>query len=1189
MKKRYLGLIFLSFLCTLNLAFANNECFTVQVASESGQVGDTIAVDISVKGFDNVIGMQYSLGWDTGDLQYVGVDNFNLPNLQASNFGPAQPATAGNLNLSWIDNTLNGATLPDGSVIYRVKFKVLSSGATPINFLQGPVIPEFVVDPDITLDAFSLIGGQISTMGANPLEVTEACVFVTACFNAGTEVITPAISGGTSPYTYTWTGPNGFASTSANLTGISAPGTYFLEVSDVNGQSISGQFAINLTSGIEIQSSVSDDICGAANTGQIAVSVTSPGSYSYSWSNGANASSISNLSAGTYTVTITNTTDGCERIESFVVAEQADAIVSSVTTNASCSGVPNGMIDITVTSLFPPTSYTYSWSNGATTQDITDLSAGFYSVTITDNDGCSSSYSYVISGGTNLNLTASIEDASCPGENGSIDLHLPDPTLNYTFLWSNGATTEDLSELDAGEYTVTVTSENGCTGTKTFSLIDYGMVHGINYTCIEPFDVIQINAILWTGGTPPYTFAWSTGDTVVSNSNLQPATISVEEEGTYGLTITDGTGSCQLVDDYIVVECSSLNDVHLFLDAEEDTLQIGDEYCLQVLVDGFVDIESFQFSLNWDPTSLQFNSIGAFNVPNLDASNFGTIPDLINNGQLSVSWNDPLGQANIVSLPDGSTLFEVCFTILSSANPITVINVSDTPTEIEFVNGDDDVLSVGTGIGLLQVEDAVPSAGVEIIGGQTSATPGEIVCIPVQVNDFAGITALQYSITWDASKLHFYGVQNFDLPYLSINSFGINDENEDGILRFSWYDQSVQGISVSNGTAIFEICFEVIGSSDIAYVNFTDSPMPIEAINANNNPIAVLTTSGIISISGTPVWPGDTDESEIVNHFDLLNIGLGYGENGPARPNASLLWQEQIGAPWVFNTPNSAINAVHFDTDGNGTIDQDDVLALEQNWGETTNFWDEDDENRLPILPELAPLNIAPIFVEPQEVNTGDEVTFNILFGDESITAEEVYGVAFTVVYDPEAVVYGSASASFANSWLGLEENELITIFKDRPEDNRIDIALSRIDQQNRDGQGAIAQMTLTIEDVILRNETYEMSFQIENPRVITAQEILIPTSQPETITEILNTTGIENPDLQHFVHIYPIPTRDILNIQIDHLEVERTAIISLDGKTEMYWPQAKSSISTSTLAAGTYILQLYTTEGVVHKRFVKF
>ncbi|GJM33648.1 MAG: hypothetical protein DHS20C18_26490 [Saprospiraceae bacterium] len=1190
MKKRLLGLLFLSYLFTFNLAIAQieNACFTIQASSESGQVGDTIAIDISVKGFENLVGIQYTMGWETADLAYIGASDFNLTGLQASNFGPVQPGTAGYLNLSWIDNQLSGITMPDGSVIYRVYFEVLNSGVSPIIFLDSPTPAEFVVQSSAILTNYSLIGGQIASNGSNPMIIQDACVIDTDCFNSGAEVVTPAVSGGNAPFAYSWSGPNGFSSTSANLSGITTNGLYTLSVTDNNGQTIESSFMVTQGGGIQLNSFISPDVCGSANTGQIAVSAQGPGTYTYDWSNGATTASISNLAAGIYNLTVTNTDEDCELVESFVIPEEADITLNAQTYPASCTGIADGSIDLTATSSSPSASFTFSWSNGATTEDIQDLTIGLYSVTITDNNSCTLERTYLVNGNSDLVLTATRVNESCPGGNGSINLHVPDPNQTYTYLWSNGATTEDLSDLETGTYTVTVTNQSGCSNTKTIEITNNGLLYGLNYNCISPTN-IQITTIIWAGGSAPYTYAWSTGDTVITNSMIEPAVISVTQNGIYSLTITDASGDCSTVAEGIEVDClNSSGDVNLYFNQEQDTLQIDDQYCVQIMVDGFEDIESFQFSLNWNPLALAFNGIGEFNVPGLDASNFGITPELTNQGQLTVSWNDNGGLGNIVTLPDGSSIFEACFTVLSTANTNNYLQITNVPTEIEFVDGNDIVLAVNTENTDMHVTDATSNGEVEIIGGQTTANQGDIVCIPVQVNNFNGLTAMQFSMNWNPDQLDFFGVQTFNLPYLTINNFGLTDETDDGILRFSWYDQAVQGITRPDGTVIFEICFQVTGNAEVAYVDFTNSPIVMEVTSISNNTIALNPTSGVISISGIPVWPGDTDLSEIVDHFDLLNIGLAFGESGAARPNASLLWQEQLAAPWTYATPNSTINAVHCDTDGNGSIDQDDVLALAQNWGETTNFWNEDDENRLVPLPEALTLNEATIMVEPQTVNAGQEATFNILFGDESTLAEDVYGLAFTVVYDPEAVVFGSVNASFANSWLGNVDGELITIFKDHPEDNRIDIAISRINQQSLNGQGAIAQMNLTIEDVILRDEVYQMTFQIENVRIINDQEEIIPSIQPETISEINTTTGITTPDLSWKLDIYPIPTTNFLHLKWDDLTIEAIEILSLDGKVEKRWKESLQNLPTSTLAAGTYILQVYTTEGVVHKRFVK-
>ncbi|GJM33649.1 MAG: hypothetical protein DHS20C18_26500 [Saprospiraceae bacterium] len=488
---------------------------------------------------------------------------------------------------------------------------------------------------------------------------------------------------------------------------------------------------------------------------------------------------------------------------------------------------------------------------------------------------------------------------------------------------------------------------------------------------------------------------------------------------------------------------TTLEDLSLYPYSDQDTLEVGDQYCVEIRVDGFVNVAGFQFTVSWNPEALQFDSLLGFNVPGLDILNFG-LPPLVDDGVVTTSWNTAFETP--VTLSDGSHLVKVCFTVLPDAEFVNTVQIAGVPTAIEFFDN-----------------------------------MGEL--------------------------------------------------------------------------------FNVIPGSSTFYV-------PDENLNLS-------------------VWPGDTDLSEIVDNFDLLNIGLAYGETGPTRPNASAIWQQQLAAQWTYSTPNSTINAAHIDTDGNGIINDADVQAVEQNWGETTNFGGEDEENRLTPLPEALTLADPAIIVEPQTVNPGQEATFNILFGDETTLAEGVYGLAFTVVYDPVAVVSSSVSASFSDSWLGDENGELIKIFRDRPEDNRLDIAISRINQQNRDGQGAIAQINLTIAE-ILQEENYPMAFEIENPRIINVQEQLIPALHPITFSEIMGTTATGSPELSHRVNLYPIPARDLLQLSTDDLIVDAIELLSPEGKVVQRWEQALTQIPISILAPGTYILQLFTREGMVQKRFVK-
>ncbi|MBL0082416.1 MAG: hypothetical protein IPP37_08270 [Saprospiraceae bacterium] len=140
--------------------------------------------------------------------------------------------------------------------------------------------------------------------------------------------------------------------------------------------------------------------------------------------------------------------------------------VNGTATNTSCI-LNTGTIDVTAS---PSASYDYLWSNGAITEDLSNLSAGIYTITITDVNGCQAQESFTISGSSDLTVSAIVNpNTSCLNQNGSIDQNISASNA-YTVLWSNGATTQDLTALTAGTYTVTITESNGCLTTRLYEI-----------------------------------------------------------------------------------------------------------------------------------------------------------------------------------------------------------------------------------------------------------------------------------------------------------------------------------------------------------------------------------------------------------------------------------------------------------------------------------------------------------------------------------------------------------------------------------------------------------------------------------------------------------------------------------------------------------------------------------------------
>lgn len=358
-----------------------------------------------------------------------------------------------------------------------------------------------------------------------------------SCFGGNDGSLTATPAGGSGPFIYSWSS----GGTAATETGLAA-GTYTVTVTDNNGCTGTGsgtiaQPASAVTASIASSSDVS---CFGGNDGDAtaAGSGGTPG-YTFSWSNGPTTALNNNLSAGTYTVTVTDA-NSCTDTASVVIGAPANGVDITIasTTNVDCNGASTG--SITANAATGGTAgYTYAWSNGPTTLANTGLVAGTYTITVTDANGCTDTASATITEPTTIVVdTASTTLPTCAtAGNGSITLTVSGGTPGYTYVWSSGGTAITESGLDAGLYVVTVTDNNGCTASLSVNLGDQGGIDASitvdnNITCAGDTNG-ELTAAGATG-TAPYTFAWNTGATSATISNLA--------SGNYTVTVTDLNG-----------------------------------------------------------------------------------------------------------------------------------------------------------------------------------------------------------------------------------------------------------------------------------------------------------------------------------------------------------------------------------------------------------------------------------------------------------------------------------------------------------------------------------------------------------------------------------------------------------------------------------------------------------------------
>jgi gliding motility-associated-like protein len=207
-------------------------------------------------------------------------------------------------------------------------------------------------------------------------------------------------------------------------------------------------------------------MCGN-NNGQINITVSPSATYVFSWSNGAVSEDLLAVSPGMYSLTVTGA-NGCQADTLVEVLNTGLSFsVSGTTTDHTSCNTWNGAIEITIT---PAGSYTFLWSDGQSTEDLTAVEPGIYVVTVTDNTGCSTSAQYTIDNNV-APITAAevITPVLCGEPNGAIDLTVT-PASGNTFAWSNGSTTEDIDQLMTGHYEVTITAQNGCNTSLAFDV-----------------------------------------------------------------------------------------------------------------------------------------------------------------------------------------------------------------------------------------------------------------------------------------------------------------------------------------------------------------------------------------------------------------------------------------------------------------------------------------------------------------------------------------------------------------------------------------------------------------------------------------------------------------------------------------------------------------------------------------------
>ncbi len=352
---------------------------------------------------------------------------------------------------------------------------------------------------------------QSFSTSAAPVPLSTAGTQNNVSCNGGSNgSATVNVTGGTAPYTYSWSPSGG---TAATASGLSA-GNYTVTVTDAASATTTQSFTITQPSALSKTSSQTNVSCFGGSNGSATVNVTGgTAPYTYSWSpSGGTAATATGLSAGTYTVTITDA-NNCTTTQNFTLTQPSPLSSSGSQINIACNGTSTGSAAVSVSGGTAP--YSYSWQNNGTTlpqttASVSGLSAGSYTVTITDANGCTTSRSFNLTQPAPFNTTGSQTNVSTyGGSDGSATVSASGGTPGYTYSWSpSGGTAATASGLTAGNYRVTITDDNGCTVARNYTITQPAAVTA------APVILAPANGSLSNNRTPVYSGAAVAGSTV---------------------------------------------------------------------------------------------------------------------------------------------------------------------------------------------------------------------------------------------------------------------------------------------------------------------------------------------------------------------------------------------------------------------------------------------------------------------------------------------------------------------------------------------------------------------------------------------------------------------------------------------------------------------------------------------------
>lgn len=1200
MDRRILPLLFWLSMTTL-LAAQEKPIVEFYTTTVSGNPGDTVCLPIKVKNFRDVLGVGLGLQWNAEALQFVEVktEGYSITGNQSSNYGLTNVQN-GDIKWSWLSGDFPTATtVEDDATLFELCFILdanSAGGFYSLSFDSDFISPEVILDENLYDDPLAVAnfipGGVFIQDPNSTLELTIDFQFYLDCGFYGA-FCASSVQGGQAPYTYNWTGPQSIFSTASRIA-TPREGIYHLTVKDQTGAEVTAEILVDFMGnedGLEkpvVDAKLTHPDCGVSN-GRIDLNETSPlpDHYRYSWSTGATTPDLDSISGGSYTLVVYSTEFSCTDTLTYELISKGNIDLDTVQTPLNCS---TNAATIGVQDTIGATFY-YSWNTGDTTNSINVSQAGNYNLTITDGS-CAQEISFEVTDdrmAPNRNNFIIIDDnIACDDTTATIGVTYFGLRPDIQYQWSTGATTSKIEVTEIGTYTLDVFGEDSCTTTFSFTVLQEDPDLPINQTikflgCQAEKTLLSM--IPQDGRI--YSFIWNTAETT--------SAISVDQPGTYTVTVTESFSGCSQV---FVFDEESIGDPTTgAISVNVDCGIQADCYngtTVDISIEGAAEPVQYTWS---DGTSISANGTTQLNIysqQNLDLyiedadGCRDTLKYLLEDCQLDRTNVNIKGRQYIFCENDpetGETVSYLYNEVLNSAGmppyifywgngfvdtsyfrsrqpldslPNLFISIVD-----QLGNRFDRQLSEAPAFYACG-DDATPVFGAN----DTIVAPGTSFTYPIYIENHLGVERVVYTIDWDpclvtVDSISFYNNDGFfRTEYLDDNSRGTYE---------AFYGQD--GGSPSNDRLIVgEVhCRANAKVEGVSPFLFSINEVPRKS-DGSTTLLRPQHGSIVVSAGEDIVLPGDANLNGIVNHQDLLNIGLAYLGQGPDRREQQTS-RPDYGYPWLQKTPLSLIDYRNIDCNGDGVIDASDLTAIEENFSYVPSSG-----RGQTVDGEI------PLYFDIDTLYNGQSQTFPVILGDDALNAIGVYGLAFSLQYDSDIIDSESIQVDFSNSWLTTGTTPL-TYYKVDSDNQMIHIAISRTDGINVVGSGAIATVSLTAnaEDSTLTN------FQIVDAQIIAADETNIPALIGSVSAVVQTVTGTHHfQALSQQVRVFPNPVKDRLFIDAQDLQLRTYKLFDAQGKLINSGRVNRPVLEMAGLQEGVYLLQIFTEQGVVRKLIVR-